>query len=162
MVVDEALRQHPGWRVEILATDLSRAVIEQAQRGAYSQFEVQRGLPVTLLLRHFTRRDDAWQVNDALRSRVTFKVANLMTIPYEAGSFDLVFCRNVLFYFDAERKREVLRRVAEVLACDGMVVLGGAERVTSVHPMLRVDPTASFIFIRESAAPARGRPSTAA
>ena len=154
MVVDEALRQHPGWRVEILATDLSRAVIEQAQRGAYSQFEVQRGLPVTLLLRHFTRRDDAWQVNDALRSRVTFKVANLMAIPHEAGSFDLVFCRNVLFYFDAERKRAVLRRMAEVLACDGMMVLGGAERVPHGHPLLRADPTTSFIFVREASAPA--------
>ncbi len=151
MVVDEALRAHPGFRVEILATDLSRAVIEQAQRGAYSQFEVQRGLPVTLLLRHFTRRDDLWQVNDALRSRVTFKVGNLLSIPHDAGSIDLVFCRNVLFYFEAERRRGVLHRLAEVLASDGRLVLGGAERIADLCPQLQADPLTSFIFERAPA-----------
>ena len=162
MVVEDALRQHPGWRVEILATDLSRAAIEQAQRGVYSQFEVQRGLPVMLLLRHFIRRNDVWQVNEGLRSRVAFKVANLLAIQHEAASFDLVFCRNVLFYFDAECRRTVLLRLAQVLAGDGMVVLGGAERVVSASPLLRADPTTSFVLVRVPTAPAGGRPDFAA
>ena len=157
MVVEEALRQHPGWRVEILATDLSRAVIEQAQRGAYSQFEVQRGLPVTLLLRHFTRKGDVWQVNDALRARIGFRAQNLMSIPHDAASFDLVFCRNVLFYLEIERKRAVLQRLAEVVAKDGMLVLGGAERIADLCPQLQADPATPFIFVHAPAGTTRGR-----
>ncbi len=157
MVIDEALRQRPGWRVEIVATDLSRPVIEQAQRGVYSQFEVQRGLPVALLLRHFDRRDGVWQVSEALRSKVTFRTQNLMSIPYDTGPFDIVFCRNVLFYLDADKKRQVLRRLSGVLADDGLLVLGGAERIGDMCPPLQADTATPFVFVHARAASAGGR-----
>ena len=154
MVLDEQMRRRPGWQVEILATDLSRAVIEQAQRGIYSQFEVQRGLPVAQLLRHFNRKDDLWQVNDYLRAKVTFKPQNLLSIPSEISQFDIIFCRNVLFYFDTATKRRVLQRLASVLAEDGFLTLGGAERVIDLCPALEADRIGSYVF-KHAAARAR-------
>ncbi len=153
MLVDEATRQQPGWRAEILATDLSRAAIEQAQRGTYSQFEVQRGLPVALLLRHFTRQGELWQIGDHLRGRVTFRTHNLMSVAPEGGRFDVVFCRNVLFYFDAVTKRRVLHQFSRVLADDGILALGGAERIGDLCPALRPDATAAFVFNRDRIEP---------
>ena len=154
MLVDEAMRQRPGWRAEILATDLSRAAVEHARRGTYSQFEVQRGLPVAQLLRHFSRRGELWQVSDQLRARVVFETRNLMSFAPDAGRFDIVFCRNVLFYFDVATKRRVLHQFGRVLAEDGLLALGGAERIGDLCPALRPDATAPFVFIRDRAAPA--------
>ena len=147
MVFDEVMRQRSGWRVEILATDVSRSVIEQARRGTYSQFEVQRGLPVALLLRHFARRGEAWQISDYLRAKVTFKTLNLMSIPPDAGCFDIIFCRNVLFYFDDATKRRVLNHIAQRLAPDGILVLGGGERLGDLCPALQSEPAAPFMFV---------------
>ena len=147
MVLDEQMRRRPGWRVEILATDLSRAVIEQAQRGIYSQFEVQRGLPVAQLLRHFSRKDDLWHVSDYLRAKVTFRRQNLMSIPAGMDAFDIIFCRNVLFYFEPETKRRVLKRLSSVLAKDGFLALGGAERIADLCPSLQADRTGPYVFM---------------
>ena len=147
MALDEQMRQRRGWRVEILATDLSRTVIEQAQRGLYSQFEVQRGLPVAQLLRHFSRRNDSWQISDYLRAKVTFKRQNLMSIPFDIGEFDMIFCRNVLFYFDANTKSRVLHRLSSLLAKDGFLALGGAERITNLCPSLEADRAGSYVFV---------------
>ena len=132
MVVDEVMRRRTGWRVEIVATDLSRAVVEQARRGVYSQFEVQRGLPVALLLRHFLRSGDAWQISDYLRAKITFKTQNLMSIPLDMGPFDIIFCRNVLFYFDASTKGRLLTHLSSLMVEDGFLLLGGAERLGDV------------------------------
>ena len=152
MLVDEQMRQRPGWRVEILATDLSRPVIEQAQRGAYSQFEVQRGLPVALLLRHFTRLGESWQISDYMRAKVSFKTQNLLSLATDLGLFDIIFCRNVLFYFDGETKRRVLGRLTGLLAPDGFLALGGAERVGDLCPGLRPEPAAPFVFVQGAGA----------
>ncbi len=148
MIVDEVMRQRTGWRVEILATDLSRAVVEQARRGTYSQFEVQRGLPVALLLRHFSRVGDVWQISDYLRAKVSFRTQNLMSIPLDSGPFDIIFCRNVLFYFDATTKRRVLAQLSGLLAADGLLLLGGAERLGDLCHCLRTEPSAPFMFVR--------------
>ena len=151
MILDEQMRRRPGWRVEIVATDLSRAVVDQARRGVYSQFEVQRGLPVAQLLRHFTRREEAWQVSDYLRAKVTFRTQNLMSIPADMGTFDIIFCRNVLFYFEPDTKRRILVQLSKVLARDGFLALGGGERIGDLCPTLQSDKAGSFVFVHAAA-----------
>ena len=118
-----------GYRIEILATDLSSEVLERAKAGIYSQFEVQRGLPVQLLVKFFEQVGETWQVAPELRSMVQFRPLNLLNDFSALGSFDVVFCRNVLIYFDQENKIAVLNRLARQMPEDGYLVLGAAETV---------------------------------
>ena len=118
-----------GWRVEILATDLSNTALDRARGGIYSQLEVQRGLPIQMLIKYFTRVDEIWQIAPELRARIHFQQLNLLDDFSHLGTFDVVFCRNVLIYFDVPTKSEVLDRLARVVADDGYLVLGGAETV---------------------------------
>ncbi|MEA2759803.1 MAG: chemotaxis protein methyltransferase CheR [Methylobacteriaceae bacterium] len=129
MLLDEEARRLTGWNVEILATDLSRRAIESARQGLYSQFEVQRGLPITMLLRYFQRAGDRWQINEFLRSRINFREFNLMSDFRPLGAFDVIFCRNVLLYFDVPTKRDILARLSRALAPDGFLLMGSAETV---------------------------------
>jgi chemotaxis protein methyltransferase CheR len=129
MLLDEEARRLTGWTIEILATDLSRRAIESAKQGLYSQFEVQRGLPITLLLRYFQRAGDRWQINEFLRSRVSFREFNLLSDYRALGRFDAIFCRNVLIYFDVSSKRDILARLSRTLARDGFLLMGSAETV---------------------------------
>ena len=155
VVLEDMIRQLSGWQVEILATDLSRTVIEIAKAGIYSQFEVQRGLPVTMLLRHFSRHGEGWRISDHLRSKVTFRTQNLLAIPRDFGPFDLVFCRNVLFYFDAATKRRVISGLVDALAPDGCLALGGGERVGALCSDLLTEGDTPFVFRRATHAPHR-------
>jgi chemotaxis protein methyltransferase CheR len=124
--------QVAGWRVEVLGTDLSEQMVERARSGRYSQLEVNRGLPATSLVRHFTRDGTHWKISPELASRVSFRALNL-THPFPAvGRFDVVFLRNVLIYFDLDTKRDVLRRVRAQMAPDGFLVLGAAETTLGV------------------------------
>ena len=157
MVLDDMTRQLSGWQVEIVATDLSRSVVEAARAGIYSQFEVQRGLPVSMLLRHFSRHGEGWRISDYLRAKVTFRTQNLLTIPRDFGPFDIVFCRNVLFYFDAATKRHVISGLVDALAPDGFIALGGAERVGQVSADLLVEGDMPFVFRRRVARPVVSR-----
>jgi chemotaxis protein methyltransferase CheR len=118
-----------GWRIEILATDLSTVVLEKAKSGIYSQFEVQRGLPIQMLVKYFTQVGEAWQIAPELRGMVHFRPINLLNDFSALGSFDLVFCRNVLIYFDQDTKIDVLNRIARQVPGDGFLVLGAAETV---------------------------------
>ena len=118
-----------GYRIDIVATDLSSDVLEKAKVGIYSQFEVQRGLPVQLLVKFFDQVGETWQVAPELRSMVQFRSLNLLNDFSVLGNFDLVFCRNVLIYFDQENKIAVLNRIARQMPEDGFLVLGAAETV---------------------------------
>ena len=118
-----------GWRVNILATDLSGEVLENAKAGLYCQFEVQRGLPIQLLVKYFTQVGEAWQISPALRAMVQFRPINLLNDFSALGSFDIVFCRNVLIYFDQETKTDVLNRLVPQIPADGYLLLGAAETV---------------------------------
>ena len=118
-----------GYRIDILATDLSSEVLEKAKSGIYSQFEVQRGLPVQLLVKFFDQIGDTWQLAPELRSMVQFRPLNLLNDFSVLGYFDVVFCRNVLIYFDQENKISVLNRIARQMPEDGYLVLGAAETV---------------------------------
>jgi chemotaxis protein methyltransferase CheR len=129
MILREQAAKLAGWRVDLVGTDLSGRMIDRAQQGRYSQFEVQRGLPIQYLLTHFTQTGDAWQLNDGIRAMVDFKTLNLLD-PFSAlGVFDVIFCRNVLIYFDPQTKGAVFDRLADQLAPDGRLVLGSAESV---------------------------------
>ncbi len=121
-----------GWDYEILGTDISRDILAKAERGVYSQFEVQRGLSISLLVKHFTQDGDAWTINPDIRENVRLSYFNLLDDPAPLGEFDVVFCRNVLIYFDQETKGQVLGRIAKLMAKDGMLFLGGVETVLGV------------------------------
>ena len=151
MMVDEQTRKLSGWQVEILATDISRPVIDSARRGLYSQFEVQRGLPVAMLLRYFRREGDVWQISEYLRAKVAFRTQNLVFGFGELGSFDIIFCRNVLIYFDPATKQRVLANLRRVLADDGYLALGAAERVGSLGDHFWSCPGQQFLFGKEDA-----------
>jgi chemotaxis protein methyltransferase CheR len=121
-----------GWRIEIVATDLSNDVLEKAKAGIYSQFEVQRGLPIQLLIKYFTQIGDTWQIAPDIRAMVQFRPLNLLADFSHLGTFDVVFCRNVLIYFDQETKTGVLERIARITGRDGYLVLGAAETVVGL------------------------------
>ena len=132
MILDELASKLSGWRVEIIATDISAEMIARAQSGLYSQFEVQRGLPVQLLVKYFQQEGDRWRLSDKIRNMVTFREFNLLEDPRPLGNFDIVFCRNVLIYFDHETKKKVLDGISRQIAPDGFLYLGGAETVISI------------------------------
>jgi chemotaxis protein methyltransferase CheR len=132
MSLREMERNITGWRIEVIATDLSNEVLEKARQGIYSQFEVQRGLPVQLLIKYFTQIGDMWQIAPEIRAMVKYRQLNLLSDFSHVGLFDLIFCRNVLIYFDQETKINVLNRLAQVTAGDGYLVLGAAETVVGL------------------------------
>jgi chemotaxis protein methyltransferase CheR len=132
MVVKEMGAALAGYRVEIVATDLVGDVLERAKAGSYSQFEVQRGLPIQMLVKYFKQTGETWQIAPELRAMVQFRTLNLLNDFSPLGRFDLVFCRNVLIYFDQACKIRVLERVAQQMADDGFLVLGAAETVVGL------------------------------
>jgi len=129
-----------GWRVEIIGTDLSQAVLEKSRAGIFSQFEVQRGLPIQMLVKHFTQIGELWQLNPDIRSMVQFRQLNLLHDFSQLGSFDIIFCRNVLIYFDQETKARIFERLAKVVDADGFMVLGAAESVVGISDAFKPYP----------------------
>lgn len=116
-----------GWRIDVLGTDVSAATVTRARRGAYSQFEIQRGLPVRTMLRCFTQVEDEWIIDPKLRDYVRFGVHNLMDAA--PGRFDLILCRNVLMYLQPAARRSVFDRLATALEPGGVLMLGAGETV---------------------------------
>ena len=132
MCLREEAAKLSGWRVEIVATDLSKEVLDKASVGLYSQFEVQRGLPIQLLVKYFGQINDLWQIDSSIRAMVKFQPLNLLNNFSQLGAFDIVFCRNVLIYFDQQTKGEVLDRISSLMPSDGYLFLGGAETVLGI------------------------------
>jgi chemotaxis protein methyltransferase CheR len=129
-----------GWRIDILATDISAEVLEKAKAGVYSQFEVQRGLPINLLVKYFTQNGDTWQIAPEIRAMVQYRPLNLLADFAHLGAFDVVFCRNVLIYFDQDTKVGVLNRIARLLEGDGFLMLGAAETVVGLTDAFKPMP----------------------
>jgi chemotaxis protein methyltransferase CheR len=121
-----------GWRVEILASDLSQEVLEKSRSGIYSQFEVQRGLPIQLLVKYFKQIGELWQINADIRAMVQHRQLNLLHDFSQLGQFDVIFCRNVLIYFDQDTKTGIFGRLARTIEADGFLVLGAAETVVGL------------------------------
>ena len=129
-----------GWRVEIIATDLSTEVLEKSKSGVYSQFEVQRGLPIQLLVKYFKQNGELWQINSELRAMVQHRQLNLLHDFSQLGTFDIIFCRNVLIYFDQETKINIFGRLARSMEQDGFLVLGAAETVVGLTDAFKPFP----------------------
>jgi len=129
------LREHfpelRSWTVRILASDLSAEMLERAQRGRYTQMEVNRGLPARLLVKHFHKVGNDWQISDELRGMVEFSRFNLLDAWPAFPPIDICYVRNVLIYFDVESKKQILAKVRRILRLDGHLFLGGAE--TTLH-----------------------------
>ncbi|HEY0331860.1 MAG TPA: protein-glutamate O-methyltransferase CheR [Rhodopseudomonas sp.] len=146
MVLKEIGAALSGWRVEIVATDLSQAVLEKSRSGLYSQFEVQRGLPIQLLVKYFKQTGELWQLNPEIRAMVQHRQLNLLQDFSNLGSFDVVFCRNVLIYFDQDTKISIFNRLAKVLEADGYLALGAAETVVGLTDAFKPHPARRGIY----------------
>ena len=140
MILSEMAAQLNGWKIEIVGTDLSTEILNRAKEGMYSQFEVQRGLPITMLVKNFAQIGDRWQINAKIRGMVQYREFNLLQDPMPLGRFDVVFCRNVLIYFDQPTKTRVLNSVAKLMPEDGFLFLGGAETVLGITDKFQMVP----------------------
>jgi chemotaxis protein methyltransferase CheR len=139
MICVEEAAKLQGWKVEIIGTDLSREMVARSKTGIYSQFEVQRGLPVSHLVKYFQQiAGDKWQIKDNIRQMVQFREGNLLSDFGVQGPFDIVFCRNVLIYFDMPTKTRVLASIADMMPRDGFLILGGAETVFGITEKFKI------------------------
>lgn len=121
-----------GWSVDIVASDISEQMLQRTREGRYSQLEVNRGLPAAMMVKHFHKVGTSWQVSDQLRSMVRVQRFNLAAPFPPLPTFDIVFMRNVLIYFDNDTKRSILQRTRQVLSPQGFLVLGGAESTLGI------------------------------
>jgi len=154
MLINEASARLAGWNVEIVASDISTEVLERARAGIYNQFEVQRGLPPHLLSRYFTQSGDNWQISPQIRSMVDFREVNLIQDFSRLGQFDIIYCRNVLIYFDLATKVDVFSRLARALVSDGTLLLGASETVIGVSDAFTLDPAYRGLYTKAAPAPA--------
>ena len=129
MMFAENPEKWQGWNIQIMATDVSKAALDQARSGRYSQFEIQRGLPVMMMLKYFTQDGETWTANEALRKMVSFAEHNALQSPRHLGQFDIILCRNMLMYLCDEKRKKALELLDESIAPDGMLMLGAAETV---------------------------------
>ena len=151
MMLDDLRAAGRGVEVEIVATDLSERVLEKARAGLYTQFEVQRGLPVRMLIRHFEKVGDLWRIADRIRAMVRFQRFNLLDDIRPLGVFDIVVARNVLIYFDPDAKRQTLEKIATQSADDGVLILGTSESTVGVSDTFMPEGG----YYRRNHAPAR-------
>jgi chemotaxis protein methyltransferase CheR len=134
-----------GWKIDIIATDVARSAIDRAREGLYSQFEIQRGLPVRQMLRWFESENEQWRAAQELRNRISFKVQNLLDPP-PPGGFDIILCRNVLLYFSADTRATVFDQFRRVIAPDGVLMLGAGETVLGQTRAFESDPVLRGLY----------------
>jgi chemotaxis protein methyltransferase CheR len=159
MIVSECRASIGDRRIEIIGTDLARDQVTRAREGLYTQFEVQRGLPVQMLMRYFRKEESGWRISDAIRAMVQYREWNLLADLRPLGQFDVVFCRNVLIYFDQATKTQVLDAVARQISADGLLYLGGAETVLGITSRFAPLATERGVYgVAGAPAVARGLP----
>jgi chemotaxis protein methyltransferase CheR len=143
-----------GWRFEIVATDLSQQVLEKSKSGLFSQFEVQRGLPIGLLVKYFKQVGELWEVSPELRMMIQHRQFNLLQDYTQLGTFDVIFCRNVLIYFDQATKSSIFERLAKRLEPDGYLALGAAETVVGLTDAFKPHASRRGIYLPNTLAKA--------
>ncbi len=146
MMLKEEGAKLAGWKIEIVGTDISTEMLEKAKAGLYSQFEVQRGLPIQLLVKYFKKTAEMWQIDPAIRGMVQYREYNLLHDLKPLGQFDVVFCRNVLIYFDQPTKTRVLDNISRVMPDDGFLYLGGAETVLGISDKFKPVPEQRGVY----------------
>ena len=147
MMFLQAKSEFAGWKIEIVATDISTDVLEKAKSGLYTQFEIQRGLPIQLLLKYFKQDGDQWRIAPELRGMVQYRKHNLLDDFASLGMFDVIFCRNVLIYFDSKTKQDVLTRISRSLVKDGHLLLGAAETVVGFTNLFMPMPEKRGLYV---------------
>ena len=153
MILKEKAAQLKDWKIDILGTDLSTEILAKAQAGLYTQFEVQRGLPIQLLMKYFTKEGESWRIKDEIRSMVQYKPANLLDAYTAMGSFDVIYCRNVLIYFDEATKKNILMRLGQLMPADGYLLLGAAETVVGLTTSFSPLEGARGLYVKGSPVP---------
>ena len=136
-----------GWNIKIYATDISTEILDHARKGVYSQFEVQRGLPIQMLMKYFDQSGDGWIIKEDIRRMVRFEYFNLLEDMSKLEMFDIIFCRNVLIYFDEQTKKLVLEKMAKKLESDGFLVLGGAETVLGITDTFKLAESHRGLYV---------------
>ncbi|MXN65441.1 chemotaxis protein CheR [Stappia sp. GBMRC 2046] len=144
-----------GWSIDILGTDLSNEILEKARNGIYSQFEVQRGLPIQMLVKFFAQKGELWQINPDIRAMIKWRKFNLLDSFSTIGEQDIVFCRNVLIYFDQQTKIDILHKIARLMPSDGYLVLGAAETVVGLTDAFQPVPGRRGLYQPKAAAAAK-------
>jgi len=129
MTTDEYLKQRPGFKVDVVATDISQEILTAAKLAKYDALALARGLSEERKRQYFSQLGDQWQVNANIRSRINFREINLLQSYATLGKFDAIFCRNVLIYFSAESKKDILERMAQSLNPRGFLMLGASESI---------------------------------
>jgi chemotaxis protein methyltransferase CheR len=150
MVLKDKENKLKGRKCEILATDISNQALEKAREAKYTQFEVQRGMSVKYLMTYFTQDGDKWRLKDEIRNMVKFQHFNLLGDMSRLGKFDVIFCRNVLIYFDDSTKKKVLENIAQRMAADGFLFLGGAETVLGLTDKFKPVSDKRGIYVHNS------------
>lgn len=155
IMLREAEVRWANWSIDIAATDVSAEAVSRSRRGRYSQFEIQRGLPVRTMLRWFEQHGEEWTVDTRLRRMIRFAVHNLLSPP--PGQYDVILCRNVLMYFSPAVRRTVFDRLHEALAPDGVLMLGAGETVIGQTSRFAADPGLRGLYAvaKEKAQPER-------
>ena len=140
LFAEDPMRWH-GWTIDLLGSDVSEGAVNRARAGTYTQFEAQRGMGVTQMIRWFEEREDGWRAVEPLRKHVRFQVHNILEAPPHpgVGQFDIVLCRNVLLYLNAEKKRMAFERLSSAMAPDGWLMLGAGETVIGQTEKLVAD-----------------------
>jgi chemotaxis protein methyltransferase CheR len=147
LLLQEHFPQLAGWKVSLLASDISREVLARARAGRYKQIEVNRGLPATLLVKYFEQHGTDWQLKPAIRNMVEFQEINLAKAWPVLPPMDLVLIRNVMIYFDVDTKKTILGKLARLLRPDGYLLLGGSETTFNLDDSYRrVEPLKAGIY----------------
>ena len=150
MIFAEEPLKWAGWTIDILGTDVSESVVERARGGTYTQFEVQRGLGVSQMIKWFEETQDGWRAAESLRKSVRFQVHNLLEQPPHPGAFDIVLCRNVLLYLNAATREKAFDRLASAMAPDGWLMLGAGETVIGQTRKLTADKDSRGLYVLSS------------
>ncbi len=150
MILRDFAAKMEGWKIDIIGTDISHTILDRARDGSYTQFEVQRGLPAKYLVQYFEKDNDLWRISDDLKKMVDFRFFNLLDSPAVLGMFDIVFCRNVLIYFDPETKTAVLDGIAKAMESDGFLTLGAAETIFGLSDAFETEPGRNGVYRKSS------------
>lgn len=163
MLLEESFPELKTWTIDFVASDIAQSMIDRCREGIFSQFEVQRGLPIQLLVKYFKQVPQGWQVSERLRKRVSWQRLNLLDPFDNLGPLDIVLCRNVLIYLDIPTKRQVFERIARITRTDGFLLLGAAETTLGICDRFeRYRVCTSAVYVPCHKPVLHSRPATAA